>query len=93
MTTKVGINGFGRIGRCLVRASLGSEDIDFVAVNDLTDTKTLVYLFKIRLPFLSAERGCEVRSECLIVGNRNMKLLSGRDPAASIGVPTEWRSL
>ncbi len=46
MGIKVGINGFGRIGRNVLRASLGDKDIDFVAVNDLTDTKTLAHLLK-----------------------------------------------
>ncbi|MBV9209860.1 MAG: type I glyceraldehyde-3-phosphate dehydrogenase, partial [Acidobacteria bacterium] len=46
MAVKVGINGFGRIGRNVLRASLGDAEIDFVAVNDLTDTKTLAHLLK-----------------------------------------------
>ena len=46
MAVKVGINGFGRIGRNIFRTSLGDPDIDFVAVNDLTDTKTLAHLLK-----------------------------------------------
>ncbi len=46
MAIKVGINGFGRIGRAVVRTWLGDKDIDLVAVNDLTDTKTLAHLFK-----------------------------------------------
>ena len=46
MAVKVGINGFGRIGRNVMRACLGDKDIEFVAVNDLTDTKTLAHLFK-----------------------------------------------
>ena len=48
MAIRVGINGFGRIGRNVVRAAkaLGRRDIDFVAVNDLTDTKTLAHLLK-----------------------------------------------
>ena len=46
MAVKVGINGFGRIGRNIFRASLGDDDIDFVAVNDITDTKTLAHLLK-----------------------------------------------
>ncbi len=46
MGIKVGINGFGRIGRNVMRTALGSDDIDFVAVNDLTDTKTLAHLLK-----------------------------------------------
>ena len=46
MAVRVGINGFGRIGRNIMRAALADEDIDFVAVNDLTDAKTLAHLLK-----------------------------------------------
>ena len=46
MAIKVGINGFGRIGRNVMRASLSDPNIDFVAVNDLTDPKTLAHLLK-----------------------------------------------
>ena len=46
MAIKVGINGFGRIGRNVMRTALGDADFDFVAVNDLTDTKTLAHLLK-----------------------------------------------
>ena len=46
MAIKVGINGFGRIGRNVLRAALGDREIDFVAVNDITDTKTLAHLLK-----------------------------------------------
>ena len=46
MGIKVGINGFGRIGRNIFRAAMGSKDFDFVAVNDITDTKTLAHLLK-----------------------------------------------
>ena len=46
MAVKVGINGFGRIGRNIFRTALGDKDIDFVAVNDITDTKTLAHLLK-----------------------------------------------
>ena len=46
MGIKVGINGFGRIGRNVMRTALGDKDFDFVAVNDLTDTKTLAHLLK-----------------------------------------------
>jgi glyceraldehyde 3-phosphate dehydrogenase len=46
MSVKVGINGFGRIGRNIFRTALGDKDIDFVAVNDITDTKTLAHLLK-----------------------------------------------
>src|ERR687896_290951 len=46
MAVKVGINGFGRIGRNIFRTALGDKDIVFVAVNDITDTKTLAHLLK-----------------------------------------------
>ncbi len=46
MAIKVGINGFGRIGRNVLRASLSDPNIEFVAVNDLTDPKTLAHLLK-----------------------------------------------
>ena len=46
MSIKVGINGFGRIGRNVVRAALNNPNIEFVAANDLTDTKTLAHLLK-----------------------------------------------
>ena len=46
MAIKVGINGFGRIGRNLFRAAMGDKDIDIVAVNDITDPKTLAHLLK-----------------------------------------------
>ena len=46
MAVKVGINGFGRIGRNIMRAALGNKDIDFVAVNDLTNAATLAHLLK-----------------------------------------------
>jgi glyceraldehyde 3-phosphate dehydrogenase len=80
---RVGINGFGRIGRNVVRAAkaAGITDIDFVAVNDLTDTKTLAHLLKYdsvhgRFPF-------EVtgREGAIDVGGDEIKVLSERDPA------------
>ena len=49
MGLKVGINGFGRIGRNIMRAALGNTNLDFVAVNDLTNTATLAHLLKYRL--------------------------------------------
>ena len=46
MAIRVGINGFGRIGRNIMRAAMGNKEFDFVAVNDITDTKTLAHLLK-----------------------------------------------
>ena len=58
MAIKVGINGFGRIGRNVLRASLKDPNLEFVAVNDLTDPKTLAHLAEVRLgPRQSAEPG------------------------------------
>ena len=57
MAIKVGINGFGRIGRAVVRTWLGDADIDLVAVNDLTDTKTLAHLLKYDSIWESRSRG------------------------------------
>ncbi|HSA94151.1 MAG TPA: glyceraldehyde 3-phosphate dehydrogenase NAD-binding domain-containing protein, partial [Terriglobales bacterium] len=46
MAIKVGINGFGRIGRNILRTAIGDKELEFVAVNDLTDPKTLAHLLK-----------------------------------------------
>ena len=46
MSIRVGINGFGRIGRHVLRIGLGREDLEFVGINDITDTETLAHLFK-----------------------------------------------
>ena len=61
MAVKVGINGFGRIGRNIMRASMGDKSIDIVAVNDLTDAKTLAHLLKYRLDPREPERGHQSR--------------------------------
>src|SRR5688572_3621410 len=61
MATKVGINGFGRIGRNLYRASLGDQDIEIVAVNDITDPKTLAHLLR------SEEHTSELQSQSNLV--------------------------
>ena len=82
MTVKAAINGFGRIGRLLYRAALETNaDIDFVAINDLTDAKTLAHLLKYdsvhgRLPF-----DVNAKEDALIVNGKELKALSQRDPA------------
>ncbi|HEY7304867.1 MAG TPA: type I glyceraldehyde-3-phosphate dehydrogenase [Bryobacteraceae bacterium] len=82
MVIKVGINGFGRIGRCLLRASLGRNGIDFVAVNDLTDARTLAHLLKYDSLFGTLQENVRFESNAIIVGDRAIRLLSGRDPEA-----------
>ncbi|MGP8247649.1 MAG: type I glyceraldehyde-3-phosphate dehydrogenase [Bryobacteraceae bacterium] len=89
MAVKVGINGFGRIGRNIVRAALHRSDVEFVAVNDLTDTKTLAHLLKYDsvLGTIHAEVTCDADS--ISVGGKKIKVFAIKDPAqldwASVG--------
>ena len=82
MTVRVGINGFGRIGRNFYRAALASgADIELVGVNDLTDNATLAHLLKYdsilgRLPYEVKASGDEIT-----VGGKTFKALAERDPA------------
>lgn len=79
---KVGINGFGRIGRNVFRASLSNPNVEIVAVNDLTDAKTLAHLLK--YDSVHGRLGAEVEATegALIVDGREIKVLAERDPAA-----------
>ena len=83
MSIKVGINGFGRIGRNVIRAakSQGRKDIDFVAVNDLTDTKTLAHLLKYDSVHGRFPGTVTADAEGLVVDGDRIKVLSDRDPA------------
>ncbi|MFI5175435.1 MAG: type I glyceraldehyde-3-phosphate dehydrogenase [Terriglobia bacterium] len=82
MSTKVGINGFGRIGRNLLRAALDDHEIDFVAVNDLTDPKTLAHLLKYDslLGICPAEIGQD--DDCIIVNGKSIRVLKEKNPEA-----------
>ena len=88
MAVKVGINGFGRIGRNILRTSLGDPDIDFVAVNDLTDTKTLAYLLKYDSVLGNLDQEITTTSDGIKVGKDEFKVFSERDPAA-----IDWESV
>jgi glyceraldehyde 3-phosphate dehydrogenase len=80
---KVGINGFGRIGRNLFRAAYeAGADLDFVAVNDLTDAKTLAHLLKYDSILGRFPGEVEVADGAIVVDGREIKVLSERDPAA-----------
>jgi len=82
MTVKVGINGFGRIGRLLYRAAVEEgADIDFVAVNDITDAKTLAHLLKYDSVHGRFNADVQVNGSNLIVNGKEIKVLSQRDPA------------
>jgi len=83
MAIKVGINGFGRIGRNVVRAAkaLGVTDLEFVAVNDLTDTKTLAHLLKYDSIHGRFKGTVEAGSDSIVVDGKSIRVLSEKDPA------------
>jgi glyceraldehyde 3-phosphate dehydrogenase len=81
MGLKVGINGFGRIGRNILRAALDKKELDFVAVNDLTDTKTLAHLLKYDSILGNLEQDVTASGDTISVGGDSFKVLSVKDPA------------
>src|SRR5258708_39239693 len=89
MAVKVGINGFGRIGRNVLRASLGNSEIDFVAVNDLTSPATLAHLLKYDSILGNLPNQISVDGDFIVVDGKKIKVTSERDPAkldwASVG--------
>jgi glyceraldehyde 3-phosphate dehydrogenase len=81
MAVKVAINGFGRIGRNVFRASLGNKDIEIVAINDLTDAKTLAHLLKYDSVFGGFEADVKAGEGKLIVGGKEIAVVAKSDPA------------
>jgi glyceraldehyde 3-phosphate dehydrogenase len=81
MAVKVGINGFGRIGRNVFRASLGNPDIEFVAVNDLTDPKTLAHLLKYDSILGNLPNDISAGADFISVDGKHIKVFAERDPA------------
>ncbi len=81
MAVRVGINGFGRIGRNIMRAALGDRNIDFVAVNDLTNAKTLAHLLKYDSVLGNLSAAVEATTDGISVNGDTFKVLSMRDPA------------
>jgi len=78
---KIGINGFGRIGRNVFRAAADRRDIEIVAVNDLTDAKTLAHLLQFDSVHGRFNGTVEAKDNALIVNGREIKVLAERDPA------------
>lgn len=78
---KVGINGFGRIGRNVFRAALSNPNVEIVAVNDLTDAQTLAHLLKYDTVHGVLDLDVEAGENTLIVGGKEIKVLAERDPA------------
>jgi glyceraldehyde 3-phosphate dehydrogenase len=89
MAIKVGINGFGRIGRNVFRAALGSKDFDFVAVNDITDTQTLAHLLKYDSVLGNLAADIRATDNSIVVDGDEFRVFSEREPAkidwASVG--------
>jgi glyceraldehyde 3-phosphate dehydrogenase len=81
MAVRVAINGFGRIGRNVFRASQGSKDIEIVAINDLTDTKTLAHLLKWDSTFGEFKHDVKAGEGKIIVDGKEIAVLAKRDPA------------
>jgi len=88
MAVKVGINGFGRIGRNVVRAGLNRNDIEFVAVNDLTDTKTLAHLLKYDSVLGPLHEEITHDADSITVGGKRIKVFAQKDPAL-----LDWESV
>jgi len=88
MAVRVGINGFGRIGRNIMRAAMAYDDIDIVAVNDLTDAGTLAHLLKYDSILGNLEADIAAKGTAISVDGDTFEVLSQKDPAA-----LPWKSL
>ena len=88
MAVKVGINGFGRIGRNVVRAGLHRDDVEFVAVNDITDTKTLAHLLKYDSVLGTLPETITADADSITVGGKKIRVFATKDPAQ-----LDWSSL
>src|SRR5512133_992168 len=89
MAIKVGINGFGRIGRNIFRTALNDPNLEFVAVNDLTDPKTLAHLLKYDSILGNLPHNITAGGDCIKVDNKTIRVFAQKDPAqldwASVG--------
>lgn len=81
MKTRVGINGFGRIGRNAFKIAFGRDDVEVIAINDLTDTKTLAYLLKHDTNYGMYDKEVGFDDENIIVADKKIKVLAEKDPA------------
>jgi glyceraldehyde 3-phosphate dehydrogenase len=88
MAIKVGINGFGRIGRNVVRAGFNNPNIEFVAANDLTDTKTLAHLLKYDSVLGPFAADVKVEADAILVNGKPIRVFATKDPAA-----IDWESV
>ncbi|MDD4004455.1 MAG: type I glyceraldehyde-3-phosphate dehydrogenase [Elusimicrobiaceae bacterium] len=88
MAVKVGINGFGRIGRLVLKSGINNPDIEFVAVNDLTDARTLAHLFKYDSTFGIFPGEVKAEGDSLVINGRKIKVVSEKNPES-----LPWKAL
>ncbi len=88
MPVKVGINGFGRIGRNLLRSAINDKDLEFVAVNDITDPKTLAHLLKYDSVFGTLDADVSYGEDCVRVNGKSIRVFKIKDPG-----DIDWSSL
>src|SRR5215472_11592792 len=88
MSIKVGINGFGRIGRNILRTALNEPNLEFVAVNDLTDTKTLAHLLKYDSILGSLSHKVTATGDSIQLDNKRIRVFAQKDPAQ-----LDWESV
>src|SRR5215469_14361819 len=88
MPVKVGINGFGRIGRNVFRAAISDPQIEILAVNDITDPKTLAHLLKYDSVFGTLDADVGYGDDCVRVNGKNIRVFKVKDPGQ-----IDWSSL
>jgi glyceraldehyde 3-phosphate dehydrogenase len=88
MAIKVGINGFGRIGRNVLRTALNDKEIDIVAVNDLTSPKTLAHLLKYDSVLGNLSNDIHATEDSIVIDGKKIRVFSEREPAK-----LDWSSL
>ncbi|MEK7842014.1 MAG: type I glyceraldehyde-3-phosphate dehydrogenase, partial [Deltaproteobacteria bacterium] len=81
MAVRIAINGFGRIGRNILRASLKEKDLDFAAINDVTDAKTLAHLLKYDSVFGMLDADVKAKDNSILVNGKEIKITAIKDPA------------
>ena len=94
MTTRIAINGFGRIGRNILRATINVNEFEIVAVNDITDAKTLAHLLKYDSVFGVFDAEIEVRENAIAVNGKEIRITAERDPSQlqwkELGIDLRW---
>lgn len=77
---KIAINGFGRIGRCVFRQAFGTKNMEFVAINDLTDAKTLAYLLKYDSVHGIYDKDVKAKANSIVVDGKEVQIVAEKDP-------------